>query len=440
MFRAFFKHPNAFRIWIGVCLIGLVLAGTSANWRIIRNRNVNKHIVEHLGHGGYFLYECSQSLKAAIEEKRLATSDAQPYREFLQKVREANVAARSERTGEHTKPKNVIFLQMESVDGLSVRARLDGQPLMPFLYELRNRVVDFPNTADNTSAGRTTDGEFLVLASLPPVLGKPVYSNYDLSLVPSLPRVLNDAGYYTFSIHGYTGAFWNRANAHRELGYQESFFQADLDGTDKLGWGVSDHAVLQQAVDKIVASEAPVFAHIILLTNHHPYHHLARSRGEKDFDVLANHIESLLYVDEAIEAFFGRLEAEGALNDCLIGIYSDHDSSIAPLLHETVDLDQPALLVDTVPLMLFGFDHPPQRIEKVAALQDLPVILLDALGITPPTTFVGNAIQSKLPTLTFNNQLLSKSGDQLIRQPAPIEVGVLTKLAILHPEKLKASP
>lgn len=433
--------PNrALAAWVAGALLALAIGSLLTNWNRVNNRNTNRQVAGEIGRLGYLLYDAANTLKVWFDDRRLAHIDSAPYVDFLASIHQSNADASTPRTAHATPRKHVIFLQMESVDGFAPAATFEGQPLMPFLYQLRHQGVEFRNALDHSSSGRTVDGEFLALTSLPPIKGKPIYANYDLGSVPSLPRVLNDAGYHTFSLHGYRGFFWNRANAHQQLGYQKSYFFADLDSSDRLGWGVSDHSALQQAAVKIKDATQPVFAHLILLTNHHPYDHVGKRLGKATGDILRDHVESLRYVDQSIEAFFATLEDSGLLDDCLIALFSDHDSAITPLLRQNVQIDKPEPVPDTVPLILYGFDLPPQRVDKAAGLQDLPVILLQELGIPPPPSFAGNALRSDRPSLDPAGQLNTVLNGQLHREPAPIDPANLSKLALLHPHLLGPSP
>ncbi|WP_309006470.1 LTA synthase family protein [Pelagicoccus sp. SDUM812005] len=402
------------------------------DWGLIGERNLSRHVVGEIGFSGYLINELALASKHWLEERSLASQSTAPYRKFLTRVKEANGSIT-----EIQSRKNLIYIQMESVDGLSIDATYQDAPLMPFLHELRNQTCYFENTIDNTSSGRTTDGEFLALTSLPPISGTPVYRNYDLSKVPSLPRILNAHGYYTFSIHGFDGHFWNREASHHALGYSESFFRDDLDDSDTIGWGISDRSILRQAAQKISDSKRPVFAHIILLTNHHPYDHVSESIGHPSGDIAIDHIESLRYVDKSIQDFFEILERDGALNNSIIAIYSDHDSAIRKEVSDVVSIQSRQVYADSIPLIIYGLETPPRRIRKIAGLQDLPVIALQELGIPVPYSFSGNSLASQRPTLTPNNEFLSLRSGKLTRTRTEFDASTLTRMALLRPDHLK---
>ena len=155
--------------------------------------------------------------------------------------------------------KNVIFIQYESLDDFCVDTRYQGKEIMPFFNSIKQEGLYFSNTLDTTGGGRTSDAEFLVLTSVPPLPDKPVFINYDLRKIPSLPRRLLQEGYFTFSIHGFNGSFWNRELAHRALGFEKSFFLEDLDQEDLIGWGISGSVHSRPGLAKDRSIQPPRF-------------------------------------------------------------------------------------------------------------------------------------------------------------------------------------
>ncbi|MDQ8186387.1 LTA synthase family protein [Pelagicoccus sp. SDUM812002] len=430
------RRLNLFHLWLFVCAcLIVIICTTTVEWRLVNMRYLSRHIVKELGFVGYLTNELTEFAKRTIEEFTLSTRDTKSFREYMEQVHEANRGSQAPSTSGQAK--HLVYIQMESVDGLSIESTLEGMPLMPFLYVLRKESTYFPHTIDNTSSGRTTDGELLTLTSLPSIYGQPAFQNFDLSKVPSLPRVFNDAGYYTFSIHGYKGSFWNRAAAHSQLGFQDSFFRPDLIDDEIIGWGISDESILNQAAEKIVASDLPTFAHIILLTNHHPYRHVAKRNGKKPGDIVLDHIASLRYMDSSIQSFFEKLDEQGILENSIVAIYGDHDSAIRRQIAERTKPDFKQVVKDKVPLLIYGLNEPPKTVEKLASLQDLPVIALQELGLLIPSSFTGNALHSIRPVLEHKNRLLSIDAGEVKQEQTPFDTSLFTKMAILHPERMQ---
>ncbi len=392
---------------------------------------MNWPAVYELGGVGYALLDLWETGEARCTEFRIP-ADSMAYRAYL-----LGLAERRRPVPAVLRPrKNVIYVQMESVDGLVLGARYQGQPLMPFLESLARKEVYFANAIDNTSCGRTTDAGILTLTSLVPLRSAPVYMSQPLDRVPSLPKALNAAGYHTWSMHGSDGEFWRRNSAHVALGFDETLFGDDLDASERIGWGISDRSILHQAAQRIIEAKGPTFAHVILLTNHHPYQHVRQHRGLPQEGIVADYVESVRYVDESIAGFFGELAAAGVLQNCIIAVYGDHDSSITPQLERELQTVPERAMADTVPLFVCGLPEAPRRVDAVVGLQDVPVIVLEALGLPVPLTFTGNSLDRPGRTVAAYYGALESTPAGLVASPMPVNQEILTLLALRHPERL----
>ena len=422
----------AFAAWVAGCAIvaGIILAREPLGW--LQARFLNERVIQFLGGVGYVLFDIEETARNRWRTARLDQVDPTPYRDYLK-----SLAARRQGAPVMSPAlKHVVYLQMESADGLLIGSRYKGRPLMPFLDKLSREAVHFANAIDNTASGRTTDCELLVLTSQVPLRRAPAYVSQPLDRVPSLPKILKAAGYRTWSMHGYDGSFWRREAAHRAIGFDDMFFREDLDAGDRIGWGISDHSVLRQAARRLAVAREPTFAHVILLTNHHPYPYVRASKGFPDTGIVADYVHSVGYMDECVEEFFGELRAAGVLDNCIIAVFGDHDSSITERLDRELQDVPPRVVSDTVPLIIHGLREAPRRIEAVAGLQDVPVVVLEALGLPVPPTFTGNGIEGGGRTVGAMLGAVEGTAQGLRSFPLPIDQEMLTLLALRHPEKL----
>jgi len=405
----------------------------SLDWAEIRARQLNSVLVRELGIFGYASYELLNSISEALWSSELLGEDLPQYQAFVRE-RAENTEILSVRA---RKRKNIVFIQYESIDGICAESTFQGEAVMPFFDQLSAKGLYFRNASDNTLHGRTSDGEFLVLTSLPPLRTAPIFTNHDLSKVPSLPRTLNSHGYHCISLHGFERRFWNRSEAHQALGYDQSLFLEDLNTSDLIGWGISDESLLAQASEIIKTLPEPFFLHIILLTNHHPYDHLRSRLGHGEQPIVKDYIDSVRYVDSCIEFFFETNRGSSRLNNAIFALFSDHDSGITQKVRQELTFPSDSIIPDAVPMLVLGTGHQPHRYVKAAGLQDIPVIVLDDLGISIPMTFVGNRVSSNAGNLhpSAGEQVITS--DLLLSQsPPPIDLNKLTLLAINYPVEL----
>lgn len=427
--------PVTKRHWIGIALVAaafVAIALAGRDWRLIKYRNENRQIVRELGIFGYVLYDVWTVASSLSEKSAIEGVDLTPFSQFLdQRQIERGAPSR-----DSFQPKNVVLLQMESVEGFCLSAEHQGEPLMPNLQRIAKDGIEFSRTMDVTHSGRTVDAELLVLTSLIPIKGVPVFVNYDLKDVPSLPRVLRSKGYDTFSIHGYEGQFWNRKSSHQSLGYNETYFVDSFEDPERIGWGVSDHDTLSFAIEKISHSTGPYFAHIILLTHHHPYDHVSEANGLSLDMMESDYIESLRYVDREIGAFYDQLRASIEMENTILAIYGDHNSGITFPLTQYLGIQAPKPFY-TVPLVVLGLSEESKVVDKLTGLQDLPVMLLDELGSEITNTFIGNTLDSIGEVISFDSRKYEWIGEQLISSELDVDVGRLTKVSILRAEELQ---
>lgn len=417
--------------WLTLCCFVLCVCLATRDWNLIKNRNENYHLVGQMGILGYAIYDIQKIAFSLFEKSRIDNLDTEPYRNFLVQRSQA----RGDTSLTPARKKNVIFIQMESVDGICLYGDFQGESIMPNLRRIADENISFENTYDATDAGRTSDAEFMVLTSVPPIKGDPVFANFDLAKIPSLPRVLKDNGYYTLSMHGFDGGFWNRAEAHQSLGFDRDFFLPDFPHAERIGWGASDEVILEHALETIRSMDRPVFAHIILSTHHHPYNHIGDVLGDRKSSIEEDYLVSLRYVDAQIGRFYDLLKASGEMENSILAVFGDHDSGIAERLAQLLEVERPPFL-DLVPLVVAGLDERSRRIEQLSSLQDLPVVVLHDLGIRPPNTFVGNSIDSIGDSITPSSLRVRIENGQAIREKIEIEAETLSKLAIWRPENL----
>jgi phosphoglycerol transferase MdoB-like AlkP superfamily enzyme len=109
------------------------------------------------------------------------------------------------------KQRNIIAIQVESLDKHVIHHMVDGKPVMPFLHRLTQQSIYFSKVyAQHTSVGGTSDSEFCVLTSQYPLGHKGTFFAVGLEQLPSIPAILNRNGFATLAFHGNNGSLFNR--------------------------------------------------------------------------------------------------------------------------------------------------------------------------------------------------------------------------------------
>lgn len=224
--------------------------------------------------------------------------------------------------------RNLIVIQLESFQNITVGRTLRGRPVTPNLNKLLEHGLWFSRCYPQTASGNTSDAEFLANTSLMPASEGAVFERFTSGRYDSLANALRAEGYKTGVFHGNSTNVWNRPNMYPSLGFGRYDSHKDYKPGLKIGLGLADSPFYEQTAQKLAAWKEPFFAMVISLSSHHPF----KIPDEAvDFDpapydgtVLGDYLRSLHYADMALGEFIGELRESGLLARSLVVIYGDH--------------------------------------------------------------------------------------------------------------------
>lgn len=228
------------------------------------------------------------------------------------------------------KGKNLILIQVESLNTWTIGKSYNGQELTPNINQLiQNNSLYFSKVFSSSGKGNTSDAEFAALNSLYPTTVRECYRMYVNNTYNGLPWILRSEGYETMAFHGYEKEFWNRNIAYKNQGIQTFYSESELEMTEKSGFGLTDKEMFRQAVDVLKEKEEPWFAFMITLTNHIPYELdedlcSLKLDSSEDGTLAGHYMQAVRYTDEAIGMLIGYLKEAGLYEDTIIAFYGDH--------------------------------------------------------------------------------------------------------------------
>lgn len=247
------------------------------------------------------------------------------------------------------KGKNIIVIHAESMQKFAMDLTFNNKEVTPNLNKLANEGIFFSNFYSQVGVGTSSDAEFTFNTSLMPSTKGTVFVNYFDRDYISIPKLLKEQGYYTYSMHANTGEFWNRNTMHKSLGYDKFYSKDSYIIDETIGLGLSDKSFFRQSVDimKQIKEEEnkPFYSLLIMLSNHTPFSDLALMEDYKTtIDVtidnqtvtrdylnnttMGNYLRSVHYADSAIGEFIDNLDKEGLLENTVLVIYGDHDARL----------------------------------------------------------------------------------------------------------------
>lgn len=263
-----------------------------------------------------------------------------------------------EKTNQYTnifKGKNVIVIHGESMMTNAMELKFNDREVTPNLNKMASSGMFFSNFYSQVSVGTSSDSELTYTTSLMPTKsGTAFVSYYDRTYV-SIPKLLDEKGYYVFSMHANNGSFWNRKVMHESLGYERLYDKKEYNVTKEntIGLGLSDKEFFAQSVPKIKEineKNKNWYGLLIMLSNHTPFSDVEHY-GEFPVDIkekvtkdgkeevishpymegtkLGNYFKSLHYADEALGEFLTKLDEAELLENTVVILYGDHDARLS---------------------------------------------------------------------------------------------------------------
>lgn len=251
------------------------------------------------------------------------------------------------------KGKNIIVIHAESIQQFLLNQSFNGQPVTPNLDKLSKQGLYFSNYYSQVGVGTSSDTEFTFNTSLLPANSGTVFISYWDREFVTTPKLLKEQGYYSFSMHGNNGTFWNRLEMHKQMGYDMFYHKAYYKIDDVVGLGLSDKSFFRQSIPMIqnIASKHDKFyCTMIMLSNHTPFDDVTKygdfpvdmkitktnEQGKKETvstpymegTELGNYFKSAHYADAAIGEFIDGLDKAGLLDNTVVVIYGDHDARL----------------------------------------------------------------------------------------------------------------
>lgn len=253
------------------------------------------------------------------------------------------------------KGKNILVIHAESMQANGIGLEFNGQPVTPTLNKLSSEGMYFSNFYSQVSVGTSSDTELTFTTSLMPTKSGTAFVSYSDRKYISIPSLLNEQGYYTFSMHANNADFWNRRRMHNSLGYQRFYSKVDyeVEPENIIGLGLSDKSFFAQSIEKIEEINEKYdnwYGLSIMLSNHTPFsdvdkygefpvsikEKITNELGEEEEveypymegTKLGNYFKSYHYADSALGEFINALDEKGLLDNTVVVIYGDHDARL----------------------------------------------------------------------------------------------------------------
>lgn len=268
----------------------------------------------------------------AIKEKTTKEFDTGPItQEGINQLKGITDPAQPKEFGV-AKNKNLIVIQLESFQNFVLNQKIDGQEVTPNLNRLLGDSLYFDHFNSMIGQGNTSDAEFITNTSLYPLENGAMSTIYKDKDFPSLPKLLNNAGYDTFTMHVNDASFYNRNRMYPNMGYQQYYDKSYFGTDDTIGMGASDRVLYDKSIPLLKERQdrgQPFYANYVTLSSHHPF---KMPEGADDLvlpaeyqgTMLGDYLHAVHYTDKALGEFFDQLKSNGLWDQTVIAMYGDH--------------------------------------------------------------------------------------------------------------------
>ena len=285
------------------------------------------------------------------------------------------------------KGKNLIVIQVESLQQFVVDLRINGTEVTPNLNRFVRGSAYFSGIYSQTASGNSSDAEFIVNTGLYPSASGVAYTRFAGNRYEALPKVLEDKGYVSLALHGDRPGFWNRHRMYPSMGFSRFISKKDLIVDQNIGMGLSDASFFRQSLDILDKSPKPFYAFLITLTSHYPYNfdgifkETELNTSPFEGTLMGNYLTSMKYFDDKFGSFIEGLRKNGLLDSSVIALYGDHTaipawdrSSLEKLLGRNLKNDWEWKYLQRIPLAIKipGHQALQEEIKGPAGLIDLP--------------------------------------------------------------------
>ena len=281
---------------------------------------------------GIFSYNLSFPFEKLLPvNKAYSMENKEITNEMIREIKKEKLVTNPEYEGA-AKDKNLIILQLESLQENVMGLKINGKSITPNLDSLRQQSLSFPTFFQQTGKGNTVDAEWSVNTSTYPGTQELNANRFANRKVPSLPRLLKQNGYVTNTFHTNDVEFYNRKQLYEALGFDKFYDQKYFGNKDVIDIASSDHVLYEKTLPilkELDEKNKKFYAHIIALSSHHPFKIPSEKQPlalpkELEGTQFGDYIQAVNYVDKELGFFIEKLKREGLWEKSLFVVYGDH--------------------------------------------------------------------------------------------------------------------
>jgi phosphoglycerol transferase MdoB-like AlkP superfamily enzyme len=296
----------------------------------------------------------------------------------------------------NTEKPNILILVLESFSGYLI-GPLGGDSLVtPNFNQYAKEGILF---SDFYASGTRTDKAMpAILNGYPAQPAQSIIKEPKKSQsLPSLIRILIENKYNSSFWYGGEINFANFNSFVIGSGFTEIITKNNFDPENyNSKWGVHDHILFKALKDSMKMVKEPFLKVVLTLSSHEPFD-VPMEPVFPGNDNLTKYKNSLYYADKSLGAFIDWAKETDWWKNTLVIMVADHCCRI------TADMPVYSKEVFKIPMVWMGgaLSKKGIRIEKLGSQQDIPVTLLNQLGVEGKFPFGKDLLSGKSDSFAF---------------------------------------
>lgn len=275
---------------------------------------------------GYHLYNIYTAFRDT-KEVALTSSDLDEIQLWFRQSRESEPDNKYKGL---LAEKNLIFIQVESLEKFVINQKVEDQEITPNLNKLLKNALFFTNIYEQNNHGNSSDADLMYNTSIYPTRNESTFFSFpNTTYSGSLPKLFEKIGYSTLAIHPDEGTFWNWMPSLKSIGFQQCIGAESLVLDETILLGLSDRSFLKQVLPIVTKQKKPFYTFMITLSSHSPfnipyYERTLKLKNGYNENIMEFYFQSLHYTDECIGTLIDGLDKEGFLDNTVVVISGDH--------------------------------------------------------------------------------------------------------------------
>jgi phosphoglycerol transferase MdoB-like AlkP superfamily enzyme len=288
------------------------------------------------------------------------------------------------------KGKNLIYIQVESLENFVLGRKVYGQEITPNLNRMLKNSIFFNHIEEQVNMGTSSDSDFMVNTSIYPVRRGSTFFRYPNNTYNSMPVLLEKMGYSTLAVHPDKGSYWNWMKALKSIGFQKCIDSTEFVQDDFIGLGLSDRSFFRQVKPIVLKQKQPFYIFMVTLSSHAPFNLPKKYESMSIPDDInktriGGYFQSVNYTDKQIGKFISELDREGILNNTVVALAGDHCGVHKFYKNDIISMDKKedwwSDNYNYIPFMVYGKDIKGEVISVRGGQIDVMPTLLSLMGI-----------------------------------------------------------